>query len=142
MASHDPPYKPPDLRVPIFYVYSQTDGAARHSLILRLCRMTPWSLPGGHREIPADQSGDPGIDEAVDQARMVLFLVSSAFLALDYCHGREVRRILERHAAGEAVVMVVLLEPVDLHGTPFETLLVLPSNRIPVNRWLPRGGSG
>jgi len=140
MASHDPPYKPPDLRVPIFYVYSQTDGAARHSLILRLCRMTPWSLPGGHREIPADQSGDPGIDEAVDQARMVLFLVSSAFLALDYCHGREVRRILERHAAGEAVVMVVLLEPVDLHGTPFETLLVLPSNRIPVNRWLPRGG--
>lgn len=140
MASHDPPYEPPDLRVPTFEVYSQTDGAARHSLVLRLCRMTPWSLPGGHREIPADQSGDPGIDEAVDQARMVLFLVSSAFLALDYCHGREVRRILERHAAGEAVVMVVLLEPVDLHGTPFETLLVLPSNRIPVNRWLPRGG--
>src|SRR5436309_2788333 len=45
------------------------------------------------------------IDTHLETASVILLLVSADFLASDYCYGIEMKRALERHAAGEARVV-------------------------------------
>jgi hypothetical protein len=49
------------------------------------------------------------MEEADRRADFILLLVSPDFLASDYCYDRQMRRALERHAAGEAQVLPVIL---------------------------------
>lgn len=75
------------------------------------------------------------IADALDRADIVLFLVSADFLASDYCSDIEVRRALERHAAGEAVVIPVILRPCDWGGSLFSKFQALPSEGRPIASW-------
>jgi internalin A len=59
-------------------------------------------------------------------------LISADFLASDYCFDIEMKTALERHAAGKAVVIPVILRPVDWKATPFRGLQALPRNGKPV----------
>jgi hypothetical protein len=59
-------------------------------------------------------------------------LISADFLASDYCFDIEMRTALERHAAEEALVVPVILRPVDWRGTPFRELQSLPRDGKPV----------
>jgi hypothetical protein len=47
----------------------------------------------------------------------------------------EIQRAIERHQAGEARVIPILLRPVDWAGAPFSQLEVLPKNHQPVTTW-------
>jgi hypothetical protein len=52
-------------------------------------------------------------------------LISPDFLASDYCYSIELRKAMERHEAGEARVIPILLRPVaDWDTAPFAVLLV------------------
>jgi hypothetical protein len=73
--------------------------------------------------------------EQLERARIILLLVSANFIASDYCWGTEVRRALERHARNEAVVIPVILSPVDWHSAPFGKLQALPTDGKPINTW-------
>jgi hypothetical protein len=42
---------------------------------------------------------------------------------------------LDRHKAGEATVIPILLRPVDWEGSPFSTIQMLPSDAKPVTQW-------
>jgi tetratricopeptide (TPR) repeat protein len=55
-----------------------------------------------------------------------------------YCYAHEdqaMRDELERHYAGEARVIPVILRPVDWDDAPFSKLQVLPTNRRPITSW-------
>jgi hypothetical protein len=64
-----------------------------------------------------------------------LLLVSSAFLASDYCYDVEVKRAMERHEAGEARVIPVIFRPVDWEDAPFGKLQALPKDAKPISKW-------
>ena len=49
----------------------------------------------------------------------LLLLISADFLASDYCYDIEMQRVLERHHAGEARVIPVILQPVDWQEAAF-----------------------
>src|SRR6266496_1769624 len=51
------------------------------------------------------------IDKHMEQASIILLLISSSFLASDYCYGIEMKRVLERQEVGEARVIPILLRP-------------------------------
>ena len=51
------------------------------------------------------------------------------YLALDYCYDIEMTRTLERHEAGEAVIIPVILRDVDWSDAPFGKLQALPKSR-------------
>ncbi|MFY9610717.1 MAG: toll/interleukin-1 receptor domain-containing protein [Blastocatellia bacterium] len=72
------------------------------------------------------------ISDALERAQIVLFLVSADFLASDYCYDVEVRRALERHATGEAVVIPVILRACDWGGSLFSKFQALPSDGRPI----------
>lgn len=87
------------------------------------------------RRLVAGDNLDHGIATELDRADIILLLVSSDFLASDYCYGVEVDRALKRNAAGEARVIPIILRPCEWHGAPFGKLLAAPTDGRPVTKW-------
>ena len=54
------------------------------------------------------------------------------------CYDKEMTRALERHKAGTARVIPVILRPVDWHTAPFGKLQALPRDGKPVTSWKSR----
>jgi hypothetical protein len=91
----------------VFFSYSHKDEAIRDQLethLAMLKRQGVISTWDDRRPIAGDNI-DNGIALELEQADIILLLVSPDFLASDYCYGVEVARALERHAAGEARVI-------------------------------------
>lgn len=53
----------------------------------------------------------------------------------EYCYDIEMQRAMERHNAGTARVIPIILKPVDWKDTPFSKLQVLPQDGKPINTW-------
>lgn len=90
-----------------------------------------WS---DHR-IVAGEDLNAHIDAALESADVIALLVSSDFMASDYCYGIEMKRAMERHAAGEATVLPVMLRPCDVKGAPFAKLKMVPTDARAVTKW-------
>ena len=67
-----------------------------------------------------------------------MLLVSSDFIASDYCWNTEVKRAMERHESGDACVIPVLLRPVNWKAAPFGKLQALPRDAKPITSWVNR----
>src|SRR5262249_48477005 len=87
------------------------------------------------RNINAGDDWKQQIDDNLNTATVILLLISADFLASDYCYEIEMQRALERHNAGEARVIPVILRPVDWHSAPFGTLQALPTDTKPITLW-------
>src|SRR6266566_5525081 len=76
--------------------------------------------------------GEPIAKEIVrhmQEAHIILLLVSPAFLASDYCYGHEMKMALRRHEAEEVHIIPVLFRPTfGWQNTPFGQLQMLPSD--------------
>ena len=91
----------------------------------------PWH----DRRIVAGTEFEAEISVHLEQARIILLLVSPDFIASEYSWKNEMTRALERHRAGEARVIPIVLRPVDWHTTPFGKLQALPKDGKPVSIW-------
>jgi hypothetical protein len=89
------------------------------------------------RSIDAGRDIDREIDQHLEASDIILLCVSPDFLASDYCWSNEMNRAMERHDAGEAIVVPIILRPCDWKETPFGKLKVLPTDGEPVvsRRW-------
>jgi len=123
--------------VSLFYSYSHKDEALREQLEKHLAILQRHQIISGwhDRAIPAGSVWEQQIHEHLETADIILLLVSADFLASDYCWGKEVTRAMERHEAGTARVIPVLLRAVDWTGAPFSTLQALPKDARPVTSW-------
>lgn len=123
--------------VEVFFSYSHKDKQLRDelanhlSILKRNSIITEWY----DRQIGAGTEWAGKIDAHLNRSRVILLLISSDFLASDYCYSIEVTRAMERHADGEACVIPVILRSVDWKGAPFEKLQALPDNAKPVSSW-------
>jgi len=100
-------------------------GLKREGLISTWCNRQ--IMPGAH------WAGV--IDQHLEQASLILLLVSSDFLASDYCYQIEVKRALERHRSGKAVVIPVIVRPTDWQSTPLAVVQPLPQEGRAVTDW-------
>jgi hypothetical protein len=88
------------------------------------------------RLLPGDGEEWRGrVDAELVRARLILLLVSADFMASDYLHDVEVKRAMERHAAGEARVVPVILRACRWEDTPFGHLSPLPADGKAVTAW-------
>ena len=88
------------------------------------------------RRIGAGKNVDPEIDANLEAADIILLLVSSYFIASDYCYDLEMNRAIERHNAADARVIPVILRPCDwAQHTPFGNLRATPPDGKPVSRF-------
>jgi len=135
------PEPPPAVEpINVFYAYSHKDEALRDQLEKHLSLLRRMSVIKGWHERRVLPGGAWGheIDEHVETADLILFLISADFLASDYSYGDEVKRAIERHETGEARVVPVILRPCDWERTPFSDLQALPKGARPVMRWRSR----
>lgn len=120
-----------------FISYSHKDDMAlerlhTHMAVLRHDRkVEAWF----DREILAGGDLNAEIDEHLESCGLFLLLVSPDFLASDYCVGREMERALERHHAGEAQVVPIIVEPCDWKSTLLRNLKALPRDGKPISEW-------
>src|ERR1019366_5817624 len=116
--------------VEIFYSYAHEDEKLRKELDKHLFNMkrqgliTDWY----DREVNAGLERKHEIDLHLNRAQLILLLISPDFMASDYCYGVELERAMERHKAGEARVIPIILKPVDWQDASFHELQVLPKN--------------
>jgi hypothetical protein len=124
--------KPAPVR--LFYSYSHKDEDLRKELETHLALLQNTSVidQWHDRKIGAGEEWAGQIDVHLEAADVILLLVSSDFLASRYCYDVEIKRALERHAAGEAVVIPIIIRPVHWEGAPFSRLQALPTDAKPV----------
>lgn len=127
----------PSDTVEVFYSYSHKDEDLRDQLESHLSTLKREGvIKGWHdRRISAGQEWDGKIDEHLNSADIILLLVSSDFLASPYCYDIEVTHAMERHEAGDARVIPIILRSCDWTRTPFAKLQALPKDAKPVKKW-------
>ena len=127
----------PNKAVKVFYSYSHKDEEYRDELAKHLVTLKrDGVIKEWHdREIPAGAEWDGQINEHLASAEVILLLVSADFLASSYCYDVEITQAMERHEAGEACVIPIILRACDWAGTPFSKLQALPKNARPVRQW-------
>ena len=119
--------------VRVFISYSHKDEDLRAELVshLSLLRRQGAIHPWDDRQIAPGIDIDVDIINHLDEADVILLLVSADFLASDYC-ADEAARAMQRHKEGTARVIPVILRPCDWHEAPFGKLKALPNDGEPV----------
>ena len=120
----------------IFYSYAHEDERLRKKLDEHLALLQHQGLITGwnDRDISAGTEWAKEINTHLETAQIILLLVSSSFLASEYCYSREMRRALERHDAGTTRVIPIILRPVYYwHNAPFGKLQALPTDGKPIS---------
>ena len=123
--------------IEVFYSYSHKDEELRDQLENHLAILkhqgiiTNWH----DRRIGAGKEWEGEIDEHLNTAYIILLLISSDFIASDYCYDVEMRRAMEHHEAEEACVIPIILRPVAWEEAPFGKLQALPKDGKAVTLW-------
>jgi hypothetical protein len=121
----------------VFLSYSHRDEKLRITLDKHLAmlkrggRIDAWY----DRRIEAGMEFEGEIDTQLNEAQLVLLLVSPDFLASEYCYSKEMERAMQLHESGATRVIPVILRPVDWKDAPFAKLIVLPTDGKPVTKW-------
>jgi TIR domain len=121
----------------VFVSYSHADEALRDQLEVQLAMLKRQGLIDvwHDRRLIAGDRLDWSIETKLDEAEIILLLLSPDFLASDYCYNIEKGRALARHRKGEARLISVILRPCDWMHTDLREYLVTPKDGKPVTQW-------
>jgi TIR domain len=121
----------------VFFSYSHKDEGYRDRLETSLKTLERQGLISSFhdRRIPPGDILDHAISSEMERADIILLLVSSDFLASDYCMDREMVRALERQKMGAARVIPIILRPCDWQQTELKDLKALPEDGRPVSKF-------
>jgi hypothetical protein len=123
--------------IKLFFSYSHKDEDLRNeldkhlSILKRQGTIETWH----DRRINAGKEIDSEINKNLKIADIILLLVSSDFLASDYCYDKEMHFAMQMHTEKKAVVIPVILRPCDWRDAPFGKLLASPKDGKPVIKY-------
>lgn len=121
----------------VFFSYSHRDETLRDELEVHLSMLKRQGfIETWHdRRITAGEEFDKAISKNLEEADIILLLVSSDFLASNYCYDIEMQRAMEKHEKGESYIIPVILRPCDWPSAPFGKLLVMPTDGKPITKF-------
>lgn len=121
----------------VFFSYSHKDEVLRDELEkhLSILKRQGFIEAWHDRRIGAGGELAHEISQNLETADVILLLVSSDFLASDYCYDVEMKRAMERHEAGAARVIPVILRPCDWQDASLGKLLATPLDGKAVTRF-------
>src|SRR5436305_8450198 len=121
------------MAVNIFFCYAHEDEPYLNKLkaylrpLQRQALIDVWY----DRDISAGSEWEQEISQRLNEAKIILLLVSPDFLNSDYCYSVEMKRALERHERKEARVIPVILRPIYWQGV-LGNIQALPTDAKPV----------
>lgn len=121
----------------VFISYAHTDESYRKELEkhLSVLKRNGYIDTWTDRQIIAGENWGNQIAKELEEAKVILLLISSDFLASDYCYDIEMKKAVERHNNKEAIVVPIILRYCDWSNTPFSVIQGLPLNTKPVKDW-------
>src|SRR6266496_6530489 len=121
----------------IFFCYAREDEQLLNKLKNHLFPLKRTRLIDvwHDRDISAGTDWEQQIKSHLNQAQIILLLVSPDFMVSDYCYSIEMRQALARHDAGEARVIPIVLRHVDWRSPQLAKLQALPQDAKPVTTW-------
>lgn len=121
----------------VFFSYAHEDEALRNKLANHLKALerqriiSSWS----GQDITAGEDSYDQVLSRINQADIILLLISEAFIASDFIWGVELERAMTLHSEKSVCVIPIILRPVDWEGLPFARLQALPRNSTPITSW-------
>jgi TIR domain len=121
----------------VFYSYSHKDRDLRDRLgvfltpLKRQQKISEW----WDQQIGPGDVCDKEISSQLDEANLILLLVSPDFLASEYCFGVEIERAMARLKRCELKVIPILLKACLWKDSPFSELQLIPRDGKPVTAW-------
>ena len=121
----------------VFFSYSHKDEDLRDELETHLAGLKRQGIieTWHDRRIGAGKEFENMISSHLEQAEIILLLVSPYFIASDYCYDVEMKAALSKHKTGDARVIPVILHPCDWHSLPFGKLLATPKDGKPISKF-------
>lgn len=121
----------------VFVSYCHADEDVKDRLVRHLKPLEHLNLiESWHdRKILAGQEWEKEISVKLEVADIVLLLVSVDFINSRYCFGIELEQALERHEAGTARVIPIILRSCMWQYTPFAKIQALPKDAKAVCSW-------
>jgi hypothetical protein len=120
--------------VKAFISYSHDDAEFLTKLHQHLAALRRQNLleTWTDREIDAGGVLDTEISAAMESADLFLLLVSSSFISSDYCYEKEFKVALDKHQAGEARIVPIIIRPCDWKIEELRQFKALPEDGKPV----------
>src|SRR3954454_8764555 len=127
----------PSSAISVFVSYSHADEDLRRELGKHLSVLEHQGIVSvwHDRMIGAGTEWEACIDSRLNDARVILLLISADFINSRYCYDVEMKRALQRHEERSALVVPIIIRAVRLKGTPFAKLQALPRDAKPVMTW-------
>jgi O-acetyl-ADP-ribose deacetylase (regulator of RNase III) len=121
----------------VFVSYAREDEHLRDKLSDHLggLRHGGYISEWSDGQIIPGQEWAPEIVRRLDEADIILLLITSSFLGSEFIGRVELAQALERHSRGEAVVIPVILRPADWQSAGLEGLQALPKDGKAVSTW-------
>lgn len=124
-------------KIKVFISYSHIDEDFKIQLVNHLSPLKKQNIieEWHDRKLTAGEELDKKIDKELIKADIILFLISSDFIASNYCFDVEVKKAMERHERGLATIIPIILRPCDWKNLPFSKILCLPKDGKPISKW-------
>lgn len=118
----------------LFYGCAHEDEPHRKTLDKHLAVMRRDGLIAtwGHHEIKPGATTDLELGQQLENASLIVLMVSAHFLASSFCQGEPLARTLQRHREEAVTVLPVLLRKCDWRETAFGHLEPLPKGGTPI----------
>jgi hypothetical protein len=123
--------------VNVFISYSHKDELIKEELenhfsgLRRNGLINDWN----DRMIQAGDLWEAEIKEKLNNAEIVIFLVSSDFMASNYIHNVEIKNAMERHNSSLIKIIPVIARPCDFASLPISNIQALPKNAKAITLW-------
>lgn len=137
--SGNSPFPPiqPSQPIKIFISYSHRDREYRKTLDIFLAPLKSRATVWYDGEIQPGTDFDEEIEMRLYEAHIILLMVSPEFIASRYCREKEISLAMERHRAGTARVIPIIVRPAlwRIDEIPFGRLQALPRDGKPITTW-------
>lgn len=121
----------------IFISYAHEDEKYKKELLKHLSNLQRKGVIDGWHDgliLPSEQ-WDTKIKEALHNSEVILFLISSDFLASDYIHNTEIKVAFERYEKGAVKIIPVILRPCLWSETKLSKFQALPKGAKALSTW-------
>ena len=121
----------------LFISYAHADMLYKDQLVRHFAALKNSGVirEWNDRYIQPGEKWDHSISEAMQKSDVIVFLVSSDFLASDYINRYEITTAMEREKSGQVRIIPVVIRPCDFYSSPLSQYQALPRGAKPISTW-------
>lgn len=125
------------MTIKVFLSYAHQDSQFKETLQEHLTMLKRNKIieTWNDRDISPGSNWESDIKKHLDNANVILCLVSSSFLASNYCYCKEFEYSLEKHNEGKCIIVPIIIRDCDWADSPLGKIQGLPTDAKAVKLW-------